>query len=254
LFSVLAVKKFITALMLPPGCLILALLAIAVRFARKRDFRGGALIVLPALLLWLGSISPVSDRLMFGLEKVHPLPSHPTGDVILLLGGGINEGVADLSGKSAPSADMLGRIVTAVRLQKELGCPVIVSGGAVFEFSTAEAPIDKRFIVDLGVPADRVILEEKSRDTVENAVYSARIIKERGFRHPILVTSAYHMRRSVIACRKNGLEVLPVPAAFHGSPHKRYGWVHYLPGTSALHQTSTALREYMGLLFYRLTL
>ena len=210
--------------------------------------------MLPALLLWLGAINPVADRLMWGLEKAHPLPSRPAGDVILLLGGGIYEGVDDLSGKSVPSADMLGRIVAAVRLQKELGCPIIVSGGSVFEFSTAEAPIDKRFLVDLGVPADRVILEEKSRDTVENAVYSARIIRERGFRHPILVTSAYHMRRSVIACRKNGLEVLPVPAFHQGSPRKRYGWIHYLPSTSALHQTSTALHEYVGLLFYRLTL
>jgi uncharacterized SAM-binding protein YcdF (DUF218 family) len=191
---------------------------------------------------------------MLGLERGYPLPAKPAGDVILLLGGGVYEGVDDLSGKGTPTDGMLGRIVTAARLQKELHCPVIVSGGAVFEFETPEAPIDKRFLVDLGVPADRVIVEEKSRDTVENAIYSAQICAARGFRHPLLVTSAYHMRRSVIACRKSGLDVVPVPSSFRANAAKKYGWIHYLPNASALEETSTALREYIGLLFYALTM
>jgi uncharacterized SAM-binding protein YcdF (DUF218 family) len=251
----LGVKKFITAFLLPPGFVILVLLALALWQLRRRRWLAGLLTGASALLLWSMSTAPVADRLTLGLERPFTAPARPAGDVIILLGGGVIEGVRDLDGTGAPTPDMLSRVVGAVRLYKRLPRPIIVSGGAVAEYrSSPEAPIDGRFLVDLGVPAHQVILEDKSRDTVENAVHSARICAARGFRHPILVTSAYHLRRAVIAFRKQGLEVQPYPASFVTWPGKRYGWVHYMPSAGALAQASTALREYIGILFYALTM
>jgi uncharacterized SAM-binding protein YcdF (DUF218 family) len=247
------VKKLIATFLLPLGLVIFLLLGLAF-LQRRRGRPEGWGIVACALLLWGCAVAPVADRLTLGLEGGFPLPARPAGDVIILLGGGVIEGVDDLTGTGAPSPEMLTRVVTAARLQKRLHLPVIVSGGAVFEFRTPEAPVVKRFLVDLGVPAGEVITEERSRDTVENAAYSAKICAARGFRRPILVTSAYHLRRAVIAFRKQGMEVEPFPAYFRAWKGKRYGWVHYLPDAGALAQTTTALREYIGLLFYSLTM
>ena len=251
----LGVKKLITAFLLPLGLAILVLLALALWQLRRGRWWAGLLTGASALFLWSMSIAPVADRLTLGLELPFTAPTRPAGDVIILLGGGVIEGVRDLVGTGAPTPDMLTRVVGAVRLYKRLPLPIIVSGGAVQEYrSSSEAPIDGRLLVDLGVPPRQVILEDKSRDTVENAVYSARICAARGFRHPIVVTSAYHLRRAVIAFRKQGLEVQPYPASFLTWPGKRYGWVHYLPSAGALAQGSAALREYIGLLFYALTM
>jgi len=245
-------KKIITAFLLPPGCIILLLAWIACWRMKKREIAGGLLAGGACALLWLASVGPVGERIMGGLESPYPLPSRPSGDVILLLGGGIYEGVDDWSGKGAPTPDMLTRIVTAVRLQKATGLPVIISGGAVFPGQTPEAAVDKRFLVDLGVPADKILLEEKSRDTMENAEYSAKICAARGFRHPLLVTSAYHLRRAVVACNRHGLKVTPVPAFFQTGRQHAHGWQSIVPSAGALLQTSTGLHEYVGLLFYRL--
>lgn len=249
----LVVKKFIAAFLLPPGGVILLLLALAFWESRRKRRLTGILTAACALLLWALSLSPVADRLTIGLEREFSLPARATGDVIILLGGGVIEGVPDISGTGVPSSEMLGRVVTAVRLQKKLHVPIIVSGGAPPDFRIPEAPIVRRFLVDLGVPADRVILEEKSRDTMENAAYTAKICAARGFRHPILVTSAFHLRRAVVAFRRNGMNVAPFPAYFHAWEGKRYGLVHFLPNAGALAESSTALREYIGLLFYKLS-
>ena len=87
----------------------------------------------------------------------------------MLLGGGVYGGAPDVRGVGFPSEEMLPRIVTAVRLQRRLGVPVVVSGGKVFDHSFAEAPVIGRVLADLGVPPGKVVLEGRSRDTSENA-------------------------------------------------------------------------------------
>ena len=96
--------------------------------------------------------------------------------MIILLGGGIIDKVPDLSGFGIPSDDMLGRIVTAVRLQKKLHVPIIVSGGKVYKRGSAEAHIVKRFLVDLGVAESRIIVEDKSRNTFKKEKYRCKPI------------------------------------------------------------------------------
>ncbi|MEJ2697851.1 MAG: YdcF family protein [Candidatus Sulfobium sp.] len=185
---------------------------------------------------------------MKGLETGLTIPANPRGDVIILLGGGAREGAKDLTGVGAPSEDTLARIVTAVRLEKRLHVPVIVSGGAVFPWKKSEAPVDRRFLMDLGVQGDRIIVEDKSRDTFENARYVKEICEKRRFKNPVLVTSAYHMRRSLLMFRKFNMGVTPVPAGFRAWDRK-YGWADYLPGDLAA--SRTAFREYVGLLYYK---
>lgn len=246
-------KKLLSSLIHPPGCFILALLLISFRLRRRPAERCGVLIAVLALLLWTISVTPVSHALMGGLEAGIAAPDRPGGDVIILLGGGIVEGTPDLSGRSTPSEGMMPRLVAAVRLQRRLGIPVLVSGGSAVSGREAEAPVIGRFLRDLGVPENRIILESRSRDTRENARYCREIIGQRGFRHPLLVTSACHMRRSLTAFGEVGMRVTPVPVQFSGARRGALHWLEWLPNMNALKQSAAALHEYVGLLFYALS-
>jgi uncharacterized SAM-binding protein YcdF (DUF218 family) len=187
--------------------------------------------------------------MLHALEADFEIPFNANGDIIILLGGGVYDSVADLSGPGAPTEEMLGRIVTAVRLHKRLDIPIIVSGGKVFENKKAEAPIVKRFLIDLGVPGNKIIMEDKSRDTFENVKYTSEILKKSGYRKPILVTSAYHMKRAVMTFNKINLDVIPFPANFRTWKDKKYGWEDYLPGSG---NASGILKEYVGIVFYKI--
>ena len=222
-------KKCLISFLVPPGAFILILLAFACWARRRRQNGQAVALVLVALILWAVSIPTVGRTMAAGLEKGLSIPEHPRGDVIALLGGGTNDKVPDLSGRGTPSENSLPRVVTAARLQKRLGLPVIISGGGVFEGRTSEAVISRRFLIDLGVPPDRILLEDQSRDTVENARLTCRIMEKQGFRKPLLVTSAYHMRRSIEAFRRFGIEVTPVPTHFMSSIDTPLVWFDWLP-------------------------
>ncbi|HBO84913.1 MAG TPA: YdcF family protein [Deltaproteobacteria bacterium] len=199
--------------------------------------------------MWVLSISPLADAIIRGLESDFKIHGNPESDVIAILGGGANW-APDLSGRGFPREETLARIITAVRLQKKLGIPIIVSGGQVFKNMPPEADVMKRLLTDLGVPSDKIIIEDKSRDTIENARYIRKISDDMGFKKVILVTSAYHMRRSVMSFKKTDMEVIPFPSNFKTWEGKEYGWESYLPDTSD--KIGIAIHEYLGLLFYRL--
>jgi uncharacterized SAM-binding protein YcdF (DUF218 family) len=248
-----AIKKIITSFLIPPGIVIIILAATGIWSWRRNQRLCALLYSAIAAVLWCVSAGPVSDVLMRRLEAGLTVPAHARGDVIILLGGGLNEGVPDLTGSGAPSEDMLARLVTAVRLQRQLDIPVIISGGHAYAGRSAEAPVVRRFLIDLGVQEKKILLESRSRDTMENATYSREILRQRGFTRPLLVTSAYHMRRSIEAFRLAGISVTPVPAQFSTGGNLPHIWADFLPDSGALHSSAKALKEYLGLLFYRLS-
>ncbi len=246
-------KKSITAYVLPPGIYVIAFLFLCWRLWRRRQRGFAAAGLLLALLIWLCSLPAFSNLLHTQLERGLAMPKKLQGDVIVLLGGGVYDRVPDLTGTGAPAEEMMARIVTTVRLQRQLDLPIIVSGGVVYTDRAAEAPIVRRFLLDLGVPDKRIILEKKSRDTMENARFSREIMKQHGFDRPILVTSAFHMRRSIEAFKRFGITVTPLPAGFKANQGAPYIWADFLPDAGALHGTATVLKEYLGMLFYRLS-
>lgn len=126
------IKKILAPFLLPPGIFIILLISSGVWLMVKRRWRVGVFNCSIGIFIWMFSISPVSDAMLRGLESSFKIPEKPEGDVIILLGGGIYEGASDFSGIGTPSEEMLGRTVTAVRLQRRLNIPVIISGGQVF--------------------------------------------------------------------------------------------------------------------------
>lgn len=250
----LILKKVISAVLLPPGCFIVVLIAAGSWSFRRQRRAWGGLAVTLGLILWGMSLWPVANYLMKGLESGLTIPARLNGDAIILLGGGVKDGVRDLTGMGAPSDDAMSRLVTAVRAQKRSGVPVIVSGGAFRETDTPEAWILSRFLQDLGVPRSKIVIEDRSRDTEENARYVAALCARNGFRHPLLVTSAYHMKRSALSFQRHGLAVTPLPASFCYDGRDTVTLSSFLPRVTSLAGTVTALHEHLGLLYYRLTL
>ena len=116
-----------------------------------------------------------------------------------------------------------------------------------------EAHVLRQQLIDWGIAPERVAMEDQSRNTRENAVESARVARERGWKSILVVTSAFHMERALGCFKAVGLEVdaLPVdqrgydPARFSGS------WQSWLPRVGNLAQSAHALHEMAGRLIYR---
>lgn len=245
-------KKTLTPFLLPPGIFVLLLAAAGARSVVKRRWALGMFHLLAALALWLLSILPVSDALLHVLESPFSTSEVPSGDVIIILGGGSRDDVPDLTGVGFPEGGTLGRMVTGLRLHRQLDVPIIVSAGRLRSDETPGATIAKRILIDLGVAADQVIAEDHSRDTYENALYSKELCQRHGFEHPIVVTSAYHMQRSLLTFQRVGLDAAPYPANFKTAAKRVYRWQDYLPRHDDLSDSARALRELMGSVFYRM--
>ena len=114
-----------------------------------------------------------------------------------------------------------------------------------------EAPLVAPLLRQLGVDPGRVIIEDQSRNTAENAVFSRRLAKPRPGETWLLITSAFHMPRTVGSFRQAGWRVTPYPVDYRtrgkGALPFRF---NFIGGVASL---DSALHEYLGLLFYWIT-
>jgi uncharacterized SAM-binding protein YcdF (DUF218 family) len=173
-------------------------------------------------------------------------------EAYVVLGGGVNESAPTVDGKGMPSGDALFRVMGAYRLYLISPKPIIISGGNVFG-REPEAEITKRFLKSLGVKESDIIPESKSRDTFENARFTRDICKEKGIKNILLITNAYHMKRSVMLFRKHFSDILPYPTGYKVC-EGAYNIFTFLPDASNMASIAAALKEYMGILFYKITL
>lgn len=249
-----SIKKFLSAFILPPGCFVLLLLATGLRFLLRGRFAAGLTNLLLCALLWAASTSALGNLAIGSLEAGLSIPAAIQGDVIILLGGGTHPDVPDLTGIGSPTGDMAVRLLTAVRAQRMLDVPIIVSGGSSNPGMPPEAPTVARLLADLGVAREHLIEEAGSRDTVENAAQTLEVLRQRGFQNPVLVTSAYHMKRSLLSFEKRGIHPLALPCDFRTNENRIKTWRDYVPSMNGLVNLYRALHEYLGLLYYRVFL
>ena len=241
------VLKFFYSWVLPPACFVVALVWLGWRlWRRSRRLAGVAWMV--ALLLYAASVAPVSEWLLRDLEYRIPPAAVARADVIVVLGGGTMRDVPIPAGWSGQLHDAAAqRLLAAYALHRQTGLPLLVSGGEVFAEYGREAVIMRDILVSFGVAPQNIILEDRSLNTTENARFTAPILREWGWRRPLLVTSAFHMPRSVAEFQRAGVSMAPYPAGFYAS--RRYHWtlLDVVPSGSALRGTSIALKEYLGL-------
>jgi uncharacterized SAM-binding protein YcdF (DUF218 family) len=241
---IFVIKKVAISMILPPGIFIMMACAIGFFQLRRKD-RLWMVSATCAIFIYALSIPVTGNRFIASVEY----PSYDRSqflraDCIVVPGGGVIEGVSDLSGMSIPSQEAAVRTLDAVRLYRIYGKPIIVSGGSVAG-SSAEAYILARFLTDLGVPRRSILIEDRSRDTAENAEYTAQICAKNAYRSIILVTSSYHARRAERLFSSQGLTVLVYPSGRYAE-NAKLSWIDFLPSASALHLTAIALKERMG--------
>lgn len=214
------------------------------------------LISLALGILWLffWSVPIVSDRLRLSLEGrlvAVPVETLPALDALVVLGGGIRGAppgwpYPDL-GRAAD------RVWHAARLYHAGKAPrLILSGGSQPWLGERrdEANAMREFLVDLGVPREAILIESRSRNTRENAVYTHELMRESGIERVFLVTSALHMPRALGTFRAAGIEAVPAPADFEVMPETAHP-LRWMPDAEALQDSSRALKEYLGWWVYR---
>ncbi len=255
-------SKFLPPLLYPLGLAII-LLAFALVFHKRAGLRNTALI-LSLLVLLAASNGWVALGLARSLEwRYLPQGEVPSAPAIVLLGGGTDAAIPP-----RPMVELNGagdRILYAAQLYRQGKAPLILaSGGNITWLGTRPStPADEMTTIleMLGVPAEAILQQPNSQNTYEDAFYCAQILKERGITQVILVTSALHMPRSVALFEKQGIQVIPAPADFSVTQESWSKYtdaglagqlVNLLPSTSNLSLTTNALKEYLGMLAYRL--
>lgn len=242
------IKKIFAAFVLPPGVMVVALAGLAVYLRRR--CRPAALFCAGLTLgVWCVTSKAFSELLLRPIETAYSAPAKPSGDVIILLCGGFMGGGDPYSASERLASGTLERAAVAYKLHKDTGLPVLISGGAPFS-REPEAEAASAWLRELGVPGSKILAETRSRDTEENAAYSLKLCAEKSYSRPILVTSAYHMPRSVLLFKEAGApDLTPFPVARKsGGPLYLRDW---LPG-GGITEVRLALNEYLGLAWYRL--
>lgn len=217
----------------------------------RRPPAGRVLVGLGLAVGWgLGSTG-VATRLVAPLERAYPRPP----DTLRAEAAVVLCGTLDLS-RSTPGrlefGDAPERIVEGARLVKEGRARWLVitggSGDPLFP-QAREASLLARFAVDCGVAPSAVLTEGDSRTTAENAAFTAKLLREKGIRTLFLVTSAFHLPRSMGCFRKAGLRPIAYPVDFRATPPQP-SLLPYVPTAAGLQLSTTALHEYCGFVAY----
>ncbi len=248
------IRYFFKQLLLPPGVLLLLLLL--GWWLRRRSPRLAALCFVTGFTgLWLMSLPIVVERTARAVEREPALAearwSQLSGQAgaIVVLGAGREQNDPAWGGDQ-PGYTALERLRYAARLAKASGLPILTSGGLHYGQPPSEAMLGAEVLQrDFGV-ATRW-LEERSRTTWENALFSAEMLRAAGVERVVLVTSAAHMPRSRWCFEQNGIEVIAAPVGFMGGHNARplNGW---LPESKAFWQNGLLLNEVVGMAVYPL--
>ena len=244
-------KQFLKALLLPPTLWLLLLLAVLIFWRRSWARK---LFLFTFLLILALHNGPVNYLLRYPLESRYEAVIDPkkvgSYDAIVVLTGGITPagGLIPL-----PTIDqaMFRRLDEALRLYRIQPKPIIVSGGHVNPFTPDgnENKIARDFLIKWGVPASDVIGEGRSRDTFESAVEVQKLLALKGYKRYLLVTSAFHMSRSMLVFARLAPEPIPAPGDFSMGKFDPTP-LSFFPNEGAASHFFFTLHEYLGIANY----
>lgn len=240
------------SLLVYPLSLSLLLCVLALVFGRLRWERSSFYTLMLAVgWLYLCSTGFFANVLSGTLERgfvPRAMSVIEKADAIVLLGGAMRGDTP--MGTLADLNQHADRLVHAVALYKAGKAPVVLLSGGGLGEGRPEALQMKDVLGVMGVPVQHMLLEKQSRNTYDNAVNSARILKDGGMHRILLVTSAYHMRRALGVFERQGLEVVPAPTDYQQRVTRQV-IPEWLPTVSSLHQSTDALHEIAGYWVYR---
>jgi uncharacterized SAM-binding protein YcdF (DUF218 family) len=244
------VSKLLWAIAVPGNLLPLLMGLGTLRLAASRRRRGFRLVAVPLLLLLAIAVLPVGEWLAMPLEARFPAPLLPARvDGIIVLGGAVEPAISRAHGQVALNG-AAERLVEALRLARRYpDAKLLLTGGeaSILPRGDSEADSMGAFFVEQGIAPARLVLEDRSRDTFENATYSRALVAPLADETWLLVTSAAHMPRAVGCFRRLGWPVVPYPVDYRSEANPRPGF--FL--SEHLAQVDAVAKEWVGLVAYR---
>lgn len=234
-------------LILPPASPLIAAVIGLLLYAAGRERMGLGLIAAGLLALYLVSAPWCGRRLLQSLDRERPLDpespeAHAAGAIVILDAG--RQSATPERGGDSVRPYTLERLAAGAQLHRRLDLPVLVSGDGARELM-AEV-LDSSF----GVPVRWI--ESKSRNTHENAVCSANLLRQADIDRVVLVTHFWHMARAAAAFRNAGLDVVPAPTGFVGKLRSESGLMALMPSPQVLLSSYLALHEWIGIVWYQI--
>jgi uncharacterized SAM-binding protein YcdF (DUF218 family) len=253
-------SKFLPLFLYPIG-LITLLIFLALVFWKKRRVSFTFLLIAFIVLLVAGN-KYTATALARTLEWRYPkLVEGTTADVIVVLGGGTEPMVEPRSMVEINSAG--DRVLYAAKLYRDGVAPVLLlSGGDIdFLYDSPSTPADDMatLMEMLEIPREDLLIQNASLNTQQDADFSCKMIKENGFDKVILVTSAFHMPRSVALFEAQGCPVVPAPVDYSIT---RDSWetlthptieefvINLMPSYTHLSTVTKTMKEYLGMIYY----
>lgn len=250
------INKIVGWMASPMGIAIILLAAglLCLLMPKRRRRLGIGFIVAAIVCLWVFGSSFTVRALEWGLEREFPVllaEEMPQADAIVLLGGGMTSA----RGKY-PYADMASaadRVWHAARLYKAGKAPIVIPTGCLEQDSTVP------LLRDFGVPEDAIRVENEARNTEENARFVEKLLADSETKKVLLVTSAWHMRRSLLMYKRYApqLDVIPAATDYEMEARPPLGTVvgflrDIVPDADAFMRSTYLVKEYVGYWGYRL--
>ncbi len=247
-----ALSKIFDVLLSPLAWALLLCVASLVRRYEKWTRWAPALA---AFVLYVFSTAPVSNALVRNLEgsATRTIRDGVVYDAVILLGGAVSHGATQTWNVPSYNDNVERLFATFDLLRSGRARSVIVSGGRRdADDPVVEADVLGKQLEDWGIDRARIVLEDRARNTRENATESKRLAAEHRFQSLVMVTSARHVKRALQSFRTVGLDVDTLPVDYRSSDPKHVP-LSILPRSEDLDVSVHALREIFGGWIYKAT-
>ncbi len=224
---------------MPSGFIFLFVL-LGILLIKKKKKISKIFFILAFISYYIFSITPVTDFLLMALEekyRVLPVANINMADKIVLLLGGRESNV------------LRGNEALRIWHLAEKETKIIISGTDPLIANSEEASAVRNFFIYRGVDPEDIIIEGKSKNTRQNVTNVKKIVEENHF---FLVTSAYHMDRSLREFERLGANPIPAPTDFKRKRVISYGLLDFIPNAQNLRNADLAFHEHIGIIYYRL--
>ncbi len=256
-------SKFLPLFVYPMGLITLFLILTLIFWKKRRLSK--FFLILGVIILLVAGNRYVAQSFARTLEwKYPPLTEGTTADAMVILAGGTEPDVAPRSMVEVNSAG--DRVLYGVKLYQEGAAPVILLSGGDIDFldeSSSSPAEDMATLMEMmGIPREAMVILNQSRNTSEDSEYSCEYIKQQGYDRVLLITSSFHMPRSVALFESQGCQVIPAPT---DTSITEAGWeklwhptveeffLNLMPSYTHLSSVTKTLKEYFGMWYYTLS-
>lgn len=229
--------------------LVFFILGMVFAFYTKRKKLGSTLLFIGITIFYLCSITLVADLIILPLEKQYDsqLDIIESVDTIILLTGGLRSTNFPSTSKLSESSLFRTIEVAQIYFKAAKKPKIIISGNNPVSSEKKEAHFIRELLESFNVQKEDIVLEEESQNTYESAKNLKKIMGSESF---LLVTSAYHMPRSIYIFKKFEMNPIPAPCDYRARFQKQYTLLGFFPQPNNFKKVNLAFHEYFGLIFY----